>query len=132
MLNVVDAAAVSLACRAQEVTASVAASFDGTTPTRVDVLVISSLHGSHRAHPCATVLRRPRPHSNATPEGRLAATLARARHVVFRHSMDGCVVRTLGSGSRFPQDCDLIMIVAAGRPGGVLSPPGYGVKHGVV
>ena len=80
----------------------------------------------------AAVLRRPRPDANATPEGRLAADPARARHVGFLHSMDGCVVRTLGSGSRFPLDFDVIIIVAASRSGGVQPPPGDRTKHGFV
>ena len=91
-------------------------------------------HVGHRGHghTVAAVRRPPRPPSNATPEGRLAAHLARARHVVVLHSMDGCVVRTLGSGSRCPLDFDVIIIVAASRAGCLQPPPGDGINHGFV
>ena len=74
----------------------------------------------------------PRPHFNTTPEERVAAHRARARHIGVLHSMDGCVVRTLGSGSRFPLEFDVIIIVAASRSGGVQPPPGDRIKHGFV
>jgi hypothetical protein len=96
--------------------------------------VHSARHVWHRVHghTVVAVLRRPRPHANATPEGGRAAHWARALHVGFLHSMDGFVVRTLGSGSRVPQDFDLMSIVAASRSVGMQVPPGYGVRHGFV
>ena len=48
-----------------------------------------------QGHTLAAVLRLPRPPLNATSEGRLAAHRARARHVRFRHGVDGCVARTV-------------------------------------
>ena len=85
-----------------------------------------------QGHAIAAVLKRPRPHVNATPEGRRAAHRGRAWDVGFLHSMDGVVVRTCGACARFPQDFDLSSIVAAGRSGGLQSPPGDGIKHGLV
>ena len=74
----------------------------------------------------------PRPPSNAIPEGGLDAHSRRALRVCFLHSMDCCVARTVGLCAKVPPDCDVIRIVAAGRPGGVQSPPRYGIKHGFV
>jgi hypothetical protein len=169
----VAVAAVILACRPQEVAASVAASIRVVImvagirtvdiwPEAVSVTDAAACsaraasacsplaraqpgntrpingtsvrHGCHRVHghTAVAVLPRPRPHSNVTPEGRLASHVARARHVGARHSMDCCVARAVGSCARVPPDCYVIRIVAACRPGGVQSPPRYGIKHGFV
>jgi hypothetical protein len=96
--------------------------------------VPSARHVGHRVHghTMAAVLRRPRPDSNATPKGRLAAYWARALHVSSLHRTDGVVVRTVASCARFPQDFDLTSIGAAGRPGGVHTPRRSGMKWGLV
>jgi hypothetical protein len=78
--------------------------------------VPSARHVGHRVHghTMAAVLRRPRPDSNVTPKGRLAAYWARALHVSSLHRTDCVVVRTVASCARFPQDFDLTSIGAAG------------------
>ena len=59
--------------------------------------VTSARHVSHRVqvHTLAVVRRRPRPHSDATPEGRLAVHRGRVGHLDFLHGMDGRVIWTL-------------------------------------
>lgn len=89
-------------------------------------------HVVRRFHTAAADVKPPRPPSNATPEGRLAAHRARARHGRVLPGVDGGVARTVCLCSRVPQGGYLSMIVTAGRPGGLPSPPRYGVKHGFV
>ena len=123
MPTVVVFRAVMLACRPQELTASVAAAFRviitadrGSAVSSADCAaeclasavhsarhvgpVVASLVGQRstagvQGHTVAAVLRPPRPHSNTTPDRRLDAHRRRARPVRFRHGVDGFVAWTV-------------------------------------
>ena len=123
MLNVVAVAVIILACRPQEAAtnchvvtstwpcrSSIVCRQDGpiTAPPQPHLArtesanprpstVTSTRHVSDRvhSHTLAVVGRRPRPHSDATTEGRLAMHKGRVGHIDLLHRMEFRVIWTL-------------------------------------